>query len=196
MNEQESTQVRADPRVIQLLCGILGVVLALGLLAASHLKGELRAGRIGRPQREGLKVNQPAPPFSGTDTEGNTVAWEEHAGKPKVLVFSSPGCSACKMFYEALASFDLPPSEELVVWVVSSGEAEANASAAAEYGLEMPVLHVEGKVFETYKIPGVPYVVLVDGGGKIVHSSFGMGKEGAEGTLGELVEKASSREEG
>jgi len=83
-----------------------------------------------------------------------------------------------------------------VVWVVSSGEVEANTSAAAEYGLEMPVLHVEGDVFETYKIPGVPYVVLIDEEGKIVHSGFGVGKDGAEGTLRELVEKARGGEEG
>jgi len=196
MNEQASAESRADPRVIQLLCGILGVVLALGLLAASHLKGEFRAGRIGRPQRQGLKVGQVAPAFSGTDTEGNAVAWEDYAGKPKVLVFSRPDCPACKTFYKALPLFDLPPSEALVVWVVSSGEVEANTSAAAEYGLEMPVLHVEGDVFETYKIPGVPYVVLIDEEGKIVHSGFGVGKDGAEGTLRELVEKARGGEEG
>jgi len=190
MNEPVSAEHRADPRVIQLLCGILGVVLALGLLAATHLKGEFRAGRIGRPRREGLKVGQLAPAFSGTDTEGNAVAWEDYAGKPKVLVFSSPGCSACKMFYEALASFDFPPSEELVVWVVSSADGEANASVAAEYGFEMPMLHVEEEVFEAYKVPGVPYVYLVDGEGKVAYSGFGMGKDGGKGTLQQVMKKA------
>ena len=57
MNEQASAEHHADPRVIQLLCGILGMILALGLLVTIHLRGsEFRAGRIGGSRPAGLKV--------------------------------------------------------------------------------------------------------------------------------------------
>jgi peroxiredoxin Q/BCP len=120
-----------------------------------------------------------APPFTGSDQDGNTVKLSDYAGKKNVLLYFYPkdftgGCTkeACG-FRDRLG--DLQTNNVAVVGV-SFDSAESHKKFAAEYQLNFPLLaDTEGVIANAYgvKMPDKPMAkrvsFLIGMDGKIIH---------------------------
>ncbi len=130
------------------------------------------------------KVGDTAPPFSGTDQDGNTVALADFAGKQNVLLYFYPrdftgGCTkeACG-FRDRLG--DLQTNKVAVVGV-SFDSAESHKKFAEKYNLNFPLIaDTNGVITKTYdvKMPvmsmdkRVSFLIGTDG--KIIHVTDAM----------------------
>ncbi len=89
-----------------------------------------------------LQVGDPAPNFSLTDTQGNTVTLSDLQGKRVVLYFyprdNTPGCTteACA-FRDAYATFR---DHGIVVLGVSTDDAKSHAKFVTKFDLPFPLL--------------------------------------------------------
>ena len=100
-----------------------------------------------------LAEGDPAPDFSLSDQEGNTVALHDLAGKNVIIYFypkdDTPGCTkeACQ-FNALLPDFT---TDDAVVLGVSADSAESHLRFRDKFGLTLPLLiDRDHKVMEAY----------------------------------------------
>jgi methylamine dehydrogenase accessory protein MauD len=144
------------------------------LLRLLTLLGNLReqgvllpAQRQSIPSFGGLEVGTHAPPFSAIDTNGNTVELQTFQKQRCILAFISPDCSACAGVVEAIQTIG---SEEhcLTLLLIGDTNSEFNRVYAVEHGIQLPVLTpASGLAKNVYRIPGVPFVFMLDEAGVI-----------------------------
>ncbi|MDX2100687.1 MAG: thioredoxin-dependent thiol peroxidase [Leptolyngbyaceae cyanobacterium bins.59] len=105
-----------------------------------------------------LQPGDPAPDFTLTDTDGNTVRLADLLGKRVVLYFyprdNTPGCNkeACA-FRDAYADFQ---NKDVVVLGVSTDDAKSHAKFVKKFQLPFPLLcDPEGQVATAYESYGL-----------------------------------------
>jgi peroxiredoxin len=130
---------------------------------------------------DGLEAGQPAPAFSGHDLNGNLLQLAEYTGKPLMLTFWSPDCSACRAELPALQTIAADPNADVILLtVVSKLPAAEVQQFVTEAGLTFPVIVDEvGEIASAYEIVGVPVSYFINPDGRIDRSVVGAGREGA-----------------
>lgn len=130
----------------------------------------------------GAVVGQPAPLFTGTDTEGVAFDLAAQKGKVVVLEWFNPDCPFVKQAHGPGGSLvDLPKAwtDKGVVWVaVNSGAPgkegagrERNAAARSEYGLGYPVIVDEsGDIGRAYGAKVTPHLFVIDANGVVAYA--------------------------
>ncbi len=111
----------------------------------------------------------PAPgAISGTTLDGESVAVSLASGTDTLLAFLSSGCSTCQAFWEAFSApdVDVPGGARLLVLSKDLDE-ESGSALAARASATMPLL-TSSQAWEDFGVPGSPYFVYVDGGGRIL----------------------------
>lgn len=100
-----------------------------------------------------LKVNEPAPDFTSTTTDGSTVSLKDFAGKKLVMYFypkdDTPGCTAqaCSL---RDANDDIKAKGAAILGVSTQNEA-THQRFAAKYNLNFPLLaDVDKSVAKAY----------------------------------------------
>ena len=163
-----------------LLAGILWTLLQLvrqqGRLMASieELQSQVRSGKLdvadiaGKEEVAalGLEVGTPAPTFTVHDTHGNAVTLDglRAAGRPVLLTFIQPGCSACKTLAPDLGRWQRELATDLTVAVISRGSAKAHRYSEGVFDL----LLADGPdVANGYGLRLTPSAVLVRPNGTI-----------------------------
>lgn len=128
----------------------------------------------------GLEAGQPAPNFNGYDLNGNLIRLDAYAGKPVMVTFWSPDCSACREELPALQAIANDPNAEVtLVTIVSKLPATEVQQFMATNGLTFPVLVDEpGSIATDYEITGVPVSYFINPDGTIDHNIIGAGGEG------------------
>jgi thioredoxin-dependent peroxiredoxin len=125
------------------------------------------------------KVGDTAPPFSGTDQDGKTIALADFAGKTNVLLYFYPkdftgGCTkeACG-FRDRLGELQ---TNNVAVIGVSFDSADSHKKFAEKYSLDFPLIaDTNGVITKAYdaKMPVVNMdkrvSFLIGADGKIVH---------------------------
>ncbi len=129
---------------------------------------------------ETASVGAPAPDFTLTDTDGNTVALSSYAGKTVVLEWFNPDCPFVKYAHGAKGPLKEQPgrvtSDEVVWLAINSGAPgkqghglERNQRARTEFGIDYPVLLDEdGTVGRLYGARTTPHMYVVDTAGTLV----------------------------
>jgi len=129
----------------------------------------------------GLEAGQPAPNFSSRDLNGNLISLDAYAGRPVMLTFWSPYCSACLEELPAIQAIaNAPNAEVILVTVVSKLPAAEVQQFMEDRELTFPVIVDEpGRIATDYEIAGVPVSYFINPDGTIDHSNIGAGSEGA-----------------
>jgi methylamine dehydrogenase accessory protein MauD len=112
---------------------------------------------------EGPALGEAPPPVETRDDKGNPVT-VGGPGTPQVLLFVSPGCLICRQVVPSLPAVSQVGS--LTPFVISDS---AEPNSAHEYipaGRGMPVIRGP-EIAQTYRVPGTPYAVVLDGLGVV-----------------------------
>jgi peroxiredoxin len=134
------------------------VFAALAVIAAGvWLSLELR-------QPRGLQPGRSAPVLSLADHEGRTWALESllTEGRPLLLVFSDPACTACRELIPEVARWQDRHAEQLSVALVSAGSSVDHVRDLEEHGLSGLLVDEDRSVAAAYGISATPSAVLVD----------------------------------
>jgi thioredoxin-related protein/uncharacterized membrane protein YphA (DoxX/SURF4 family) len=166
---------------------LLGVTMAVSVLIAGALTAVVQLlaqnGRLmlrieaieaklgGRTELQtapetGLAVNTDAPVFSATGLDGAPVTLQMlgELGKPLLLFFSEPGCSACESLLPDVGKWQRQHGERLLVVPISRGDMQVNKAKGLLHGLEHMLLQTDREVAEAYRVQATPSAVLVRNG--------------------------------
>ena len=146
--------------------GPIGWLFVVGVLA------------VGILSRDSL-VSREVPPFSLPETYGGRVNLSSYKGQPVLLVFWMTTCGACR--------YELPLLNRMatefrsrgieVMTIHLGGKAEArDYLRESRIGLTA-LVDEEGTTGESYRVSGVPKMVLVGADGNILRSHEGMLRE-------------------
>ncbi len=129
----------------------------------------------------GLDAGQPAPSFSGPDLNDQPIELTDYAGKPVMLTFWSPDCSACREELPTLQSLATAANADVTLLTVVSKLPAADVQVfMQEAGLTFPVIVDEtGSIATDYEITGVPVSYFINPDGRIDHSIIGADRQGA-----------------
>lgn len=132
------------------------------------------------PDAEGI-VGKPAPDFTLPDLDGKEVSLASFKGKTVVLEWFNPGCPYVKNSHTVGSLVDTAKKHTAngVVWLAINSNAPGkqghepadNAAAAANWGLEHPILRdVDGKVGKAYGATNTPHMFVIDKDGTVVYA--------------------------
>jgi peroxiredoxin len=148
--------------------------------------------KLGIPEEQlhpaGLPVKSAAPGFNLVNVDGRLVTSEmlRQRGKPLLLFFSEPNCSACEAMLPDVARWQREHEDHLVVVLVSRGDAEANRIKSRVHDLQNVLLQRDREVAEAYGVVATPSAVLVTDG--LIASPLAIGPE----FIGALVRDATT----
>src|SRR4030095_13332381 len=99
---------------------------------------EAKLNIVPEPQPAGLSVNSQAPAFSLTDLDNATVTLDtlRDSGKPILLFFSEPGCSACDTIFPEVGTWQREHAERLLVVPISRGKIEVNRTKSTTHNVQ------------------------------------------------------------
>jgi len=152
-----------------LLLTALILIAGGGWIAATRVADPARAGRIPAP-----RVSHPAPDFTLTTTDGETLTLSELKGKPVLLNFWATWCPPCRAEMPYIqAAHEAYKGAGLVVVAVDVQEGREKVSQfARELGLTFPLaLDTTGQVGTTYQVRAFPTSFFIDREG-IIRSTF------------------------
>lgn len=167
---------------------ILVIVLSVLLLSLARQVGtlHLRLGPRGALELddEGPPLGEALPPAEATDRNGSRVT-VGGPGTPQFLLFVSPGCPICREVAPSLPVVARVGS--LSPYVISDAE-EPSAHDYATLGRGTPFI-IGPDLAQSYRVPGTPYAVILDGLGVVRAKGTVNNLEQMEG----LVDTAHSR---
>ncbi len=157
--------------------GELRLVLGRGA-GTFHVSIETAPAHTSRPptpptRRTPVKAGEPAPLFSGTDLRGQEVSLAALQGGAVLIDFWASWCRPCRANALVLRRIAAAHSERLRVIGVGLDD-DRKAWEAFIYNQHLPGLQVldgrSGPIGSLYGIAatGIPFVVVVDGAGRIV----------------------------
>jgi len=150
-------------------------------LAAVLFAGCAAADAANQDPPANAELGAPAPAFTLTDLDGNSVSLADYAGKTVVLEWFNPDCPFVKYAHGAkgpLRGKSAAVAEGGVVWLaINSGAPgkqghglERNKKARTEYGITHPVLIDEdGTVGRLYGARTTPHLFVIDASGTLVY---------------------------
>lgn len=121
-------------------------------------------------RQDGLESGQPAPDFTLTYGDGETVKLSDWHGRPVVINFWATWCSPCRAeMPEIVEAFERYQGEGLVVVGVNVMESAEKASDfAEEFGMTFPVaLDSRGEIQQLYQVRGLPTTLFIDREGRL-----------------------------
>lgn len=167
----------------------------------AHIEGirAARAAQLQKQVRESM-ISEPAPDFTLTDTEGNTVRLSDLRGKVVVLDFWATWCGPCKRSFPAMqkAVDKYRNDPEVVFLFIHTWERDANATELAmkylsdnnyRFRLLMDLKDPQTKantVVKSYGVKGIPAKFVIDPQGNIRFKVTG-----ASGSDDEIVAELS-----
>jgi peroxiredoxin len=118
------------------------------------------------PQAAGLPVNSAAPAFELPRLDGASVTLDalREGGKPILLLFSEPGCSACDTILPDVGRWQREHSDRLTIVPISRGGADANRAKATPHGVQHVLVQRDREVAQKYGVENTPSAVLVTDG--------------------------------
>lgn len=157
----------------------IGLLLAMGL--GSFVLLFATSALLAMFVWNGLDAGTPAPSFSGLDLNDQPVELADYAGKPVMLTFWSPDCSACREELPTLQTLATTDNAEVTLLTVVSQQSAADVKQfMQEGGLTFPVLLDEsGQIAQEYEITGVPVSYFINPNGQIDQTIIGADRQGA-----------------
>jgi len=109
--------------------------------------------------------------FTLKDLDGRNVRLSDYKGRTILLYFMTTWCPECRTTMPKLKEiYSLYNAKGLVLLNINVMESREKASAfSKKYSLPFPtLLDVEGKVYKSYSVVGVPLTALIDRNGRII----------------------------
>lgn len=150
----------------RLLARMEGLEARLGTAPATQPDG---------PAADGIPVGASAPAFVLPDAGGEVggLVTLLSAERSVMLVFSDPGCGSCTMLLPEIARWQGEHRSELLIALISQGDAAAGQARAQEHGLENVFLDEQREVSKLYGVRATPSAVIVDREGRIASALVG-----------------------
>jgi peroxiredoxin len=127
-------------------------------------------------------MGQPAPPFTGTDSHGNTLSLADFRGSIVVLEWTNHDCPFVRRHYETgnMQRLQQQAADAGVVWltIISSAPGEQGfvdgkeADALTDARGAAPravILDSSGEIGQAYAAKTTPHMFVIDAGGKLVY---------------------------
>jgi cytochrome c biogenesis protein CcmG/thiol:disulfide interchange protein DsbE len=116
-------------------------------------------------------IGYPAPDFTLTTLDGQTITLTELRGTPVVLNFWATWCDPCRREMPALQATAEQFAGQALILGIDQGEGEQVVAPFVEqYGITFPILlDQDFTVGNLYNIRGMPTTFFIDGGGTIRH---------------------------
>ena len=149
--------------------GLLATLLALVPAGCSDRDAE-------RSGRSTIERNVPAPAFTLTTFEGDTITLDELKGRPVVINFFASWCTPCAIEAGALQSVWLAFKDRGVAFIgIASSDTEKGARAFIEkFSITYPSgMDIDGELARAYGIVGLPVTVVLDREGFISFDHMG-----------------------
>jgi peroxiredoxin len=143
---------------------------------------------LGLGPGSGLPVGRQAPDFELASLGGDRLrlATLRSAGRPILLVFTSPDCAPCNDLLPDIGRWQREHADRVTIAVVSDGPSEFKLGKAEEHGLRTVLLQKEREISKIYDVIGSPAAVLVGADGRIA-SRVAYTGSGVEGLLQQAV---------
>lgn len=141
--------------------GVLAALVAVAVVVAT------------RPSYQATKVASPllghqAPPFSGTDLDGQRVSLSSYRGRWVYVNFFASWCTPCQQEEPDLVDFNFQQRQQAssgaaLVSVVFNDTESAAAQFVSEWGAQWPaVLDRDGTIANAYGVGSTPVTFLID----------------------------------
>ena len=128
------------------------------------------------PEFENSQDVKPAPDFTLTSLEGESVALSDHQGQAVMINFWATWCPPCLAELPLIESFAESHAEKLVVLAVNAGEEKAsvlNFVNEFRYDLQF-ILDPTNSLASQYRVRGLPTSVFIDQQGMIQGMHIGV----------------------
>jgi peroxiredoxin len=129
-----------------------------------------------------VRVGDPAPDFTGTDSNGQAHKLSEYRGKFVVLEWTNNGCPYTKKHYDSgnMQSLQKQWTGKGVVWltILSSASGEQGFMTAAQENTYISKVHADptaaildprGAIGHLYSAKTTPHMFVIDPAGKLVY---------------------------
>jgi peroxiredoxin/uncharacterized membrane protein YphA (DoxX/SURF4 family) len=138
------------------------------LQALEAASGVISSGNGSQPEPS-LPVGSAGPVFSLPDLRGEQLTLDDlrAAGKPVVLIFTSPGCDSCVELLPKIASWQDKYSEKLTISLISDQSIEKNRTKFAEHGVHYVLVQEDWEVAGSYGADATPSAVLISPTGAV-----------------------------
>jgi uncharacterized membrane protein YphA (DoxX/SURF4 family) len=131
------------------------------------LEAAARLGADGAAPVGGPEAGAPAPMLRVADIDARELSLRPRAAHDLLLLFLEPGCDPCARVLAEAARWQHVAESRLTFWFVYGETPEEAARMAREYGLENVYAQPGRQASDSYRIPGTPSGVLIDGGGQV-----------------------------
>lgn len=135
---------------------------------------------------EGPALGEGRPPEVATDLGGNHVTIGG-GNANQLLLFVSPGCMVCEQVMPSIGA--VADVAQMQALVVTDMDAEETRLQFQHKRVAAPVV-ASMETFQSYEVPGTPYVVVLDGNGVVQAKGTVNNLEQMEG----LIDTARRRE--
>jgi peroxiredoxin len=155
-----------------------------------------------RQSKEPALVSQPAPEFSASTLDGQTVSLKDFRGRKRVVLsFWASWCGPCRLEMPGLIEFykrNHNDSSDFELLAISIDEDPKNAAEfATAQKLNFPVLlDPQQKIAQSYQVDGIPTMLIVDKDGKVTYGHIGYDMMMSYSLSRELGIKKKMAEEG
>lgn len=129
------------------------------------------------------EVGQPAPDFTGTDSQGNTHKLSDFKGKNVVLEWTNPGCPFVQKHYESknMQGLQEKYTGQDVVWLTVNSSAEGKQGnmtpqeanqLVEKTGIKSTayILDPSGQIGKLYDAKTTPHMFVIDKEGTLVYA--------------------------
>lgn len=149
--------------LLAIAAGIAGLVAGVRRrqpLAVKLVGSTLRFLGLGRP---GLPLGAPAPDFAAQALDGTRTSLAELAagGLPILLIFTSPGCSACERLLPSIGNWQRDLARTLRIVLVTHGDQQLLRANLEVHGLVDVLLQNESDASQAYQAFATPSAVLI-----------------------------------
>jgi peroxiredoxin len=130
-----------------------------------------------------VKVGDPAPNFTGTDSNGKTQTLSQYRGKYVVLEWSNRDCPFTRKHYESgnMQSLQKEWTGKGVVWltILSSAPGQQGYVTASQENAQLSKVHADptaaildpdGKIGREYEAKTTPHMFVIDPQGKLIYA--------------------------
>jgi peroxiredoxin len=160
-------------------------------------KGALLVEDTRGPERQLIRLGEPARPLRLKDRNGQTVDISDYKGKAIVLSFWSSWCGVCTTELKNLSALQQAQSRKGVVFLAVDREYQSSTQGdefLASQKIEWTNLHDEGAIaHRDWGVSGVPVLTVVDRDGKVAWVNAGWDKGVPEQLAAVLARFEASR---